>query len=79
MNIPKKVEVKYHYDQDDSACRSDYYSADVWFDDENVFELGDEYHDKADAQIKGFLFACKMIWGKSFPKVKVIKNNDAEI
>jgi len=79
MNIPKKVEVKYHYDKDDENCSGDFYSADVWFDGKSVFELTDEYHDNTSRQIQGFLFACKIIWGGKFPKVKVSQKNDAEI
>lgn len=79
MNAPKKVEVKYHYDKDDEDCSGDFYSADVWFDGENVFSLSDEYHDQASKQIEGFLFACKMIWGAKFPKAKLLKKNDTDI
>lgn len=78
MNIPKKVEVKYHYDRKDKDCNEDYYNVDICFDRVPVLSLDDEYHDGSSRQVEGFLTACKLIWGEQFPEPIVTNKNDSK-
>jgi len=79
LKCPKDVVIKYHYDEEDKKCSGDFYSAEIYFDDTEVFGLTDDYHDNTSAQFEGFLFACELIWGKDFPRAKKTRKNDAEI
>lgn len=74
---PKKVKIVWHFAEDDKDCSHDFYAVDMWFDKEKVLNLGDDYHDQSDGQIRGFLAACKLIWPE-FPKVEVVNKNDWE-
>jgi len=79
LQCPKKVEIKYHFNEDDEDCSGDFYHAEIYFDGKEVFSLTDEYHDKTTKQFFGFLEACRMIWGTKFPKIKETNKNDVHI
>ncbi len=78
MKMPKKVEVKYHYNKEDADCNGDFYNVELYFDGKPILELSDDYHDGASRQIEGYLKACKLFFGKDFPKVIETSKNDSD-
>lgn len=56
-----KLHAVYHYSVEDPEMWGDYHSVDLFVDDKEALSLGDEYHDKSDAQIEGFKAALKFL------------------
>lgn len=73
MTKPKIITTVFHHLKEDTTCDQDYEWAEILFDDEQVFKLNDDYHDKSIYQFKGFIEACSLFWGDLNGIVRRIK------
>lgn len=71
MNIPTKIVIIKHFEKEDTTFDGDYISIDVFFNDQKVYTVGDQYHDKGITKVLGFLDACEWFFGQEeWSKIK---------
>ena len=63
----KQIDIIKHFLIDDKDFSGDYCSIELRVNDENVIEYGDDYHDKGDEKVEGFLDALKYLGCKVEP------------
>lgn len=55
----KKIDVIWHYHKDDKKFLGDYWNIEVFIGQNKILEYGDDYHDKGQDKVNGFIDGVK--------------------
>ncbi len=78
MKTPKEIEVVTHFWTNDPGCNSDYARIELLIDDELAIEYQDDYHDKGQEKIDGFIEGLRWVFDDNLPKIKHTNVADEE-
>lgn len=61
MTNIQELKIIYHYPKHDSEFIDDYCGVSLWINGDCIQEYGDDYHDKGDSKVEGFVDCLKFL------------------